>query len=727
MVDLQGDHSLFRQLWGTLKGRTFRQVIWGVLFFLAAALVVGSNFLSGGFSFKEGQVCPTNIYATRTIVYVDEEETERLRNEAANRVEKSYQEDADALQRQHGLVNNTFDKIRELRDAELPPEDKLKQLRSFLTQEIGISVSDLDEISDNALTAMLAASDQELGNAQSLSRNLIQEELRYGLKADGLNSARDNLAYKVTISDIPDQWEPVVSTVLVHILEPNLIFDNETYERRIQQARAEVPEVVRTYQAGQVIVREGDIITKVDLAVLRQLGLMQGRALGTRLIGVLLFVLVLGGLILFYLARFRRDILKSDQHLTLYGLVFTLTILVAKAVSVINISPQAEIGSLVGYLLPVAGGAVLITVLFDRGLAVFTSFLFSIIVGMITDGQFSFALVAFAGCMAGIFGIGAFATRSDLLRGGLFYISLANMGMILILGLLNETAPGLVLAGMGMGLLNGITSSILALGLLPYLESAFGITSTVRLLELSNPSQPLLKRLLLEAPGTYHHSILVGNLAEAAAEAVNADPLLVRVGSYYHDIGKLKRPFFFIENQISRENPHDKIAPSLSTLIITSHVKDGLELAREHKLPPDIQGIIEQHHGTSLVAYFYQKALESDRPELVTEEEFRYDSVKPQTREAALVMLADSVEAAIRSLQKPTPGRLEGLTRKIIKDKLHDGQLEECDLTFKDLNKIASAFVRVLGGIFHSRIEYPEAALITELERRKSRGAVANQ
>ena len=232
MVDLQGDHSLFRQLWGTLKGRTFRQVIWGVLFFLAAALVVGSNFLSGGFSFKEGQVCPTNIYATRTIVYVDEEETERLRNEAANRVEKSYQEDADALQRQHGLVNNTFDKIRELRDAELPPEDKLKQLRSFLTQEIGISVSDLDDISDNALTAMLAASDQELGNAQSLSRNLIQEELRYGLKADGLNSARDNLAYKVTISDIPDQWEPVVSTVLVHILEPNLIFDNETYERR---------------------------------------------------------------------------------------------------------------------------------------------------------------------------------------------------------------------------------------------------------------------------------------------------------------------------------------------------------------------------------------------------------------------------------------------------------------------------------------------------------------
>jgi len=244
MVDLQGDHSLFRRYLSKLRGRTFRQLVWGVLFFLAAALVVGSNFLSGGYSFKEGQVCPTNIYAPRTVVYVDEEETERLRDEAANRVEKSYQEDADALQRQHGLVNKTFDKIRELRDAELSPEEKREQLRTFLAQEIGVSRSDLEALSDNALSAVLAASDQELDNAQSISRNLIQEELRYGLKAEGLNSARDNLAYKVSISDIPDQWEPVVSTALVHILEPNLIFDNETYQRRVQQARAEVPQVV---------------------------------------------------------------------------------------------------------------------------------------------------------------------------------------------------------------------------------------------------------------------------------------------------------------------------------------------------------------------------------------------------------------------------------------------------------------------------------------------------
>ena len=280
--------------------------------------------------------------------------------------------------------------------------------------------------------------------------------------------------------------------------------------------------------------------------------------------------------------------------------------------------------------------------------------------------------------------------------------------------------------GMGLGVAGGFLSSIMLLGFLPYLETLFGITSSVKLLELANPNELLLKRLLVEAPGTYHHSILVGNLAEAAAQAVHADPLLVRVGAYYHDIGKIKRPYFFIENQVARDNPHEKIAPSLSTLIITSHVRDGLEQAREHNLPAGVQEIIEQHHGTSLVAYFYQRALESDRPELVTEADFRYDCPKPRTKEAALVMLADSVEAAIRSLQKPTPARLEGLTRKIIKERLHDGQLDECDLTFKDLNTIAATFVQVLGGIFHSRIEYPET-MITEIERRRARGAVVNQ
>ncbi|HHY59606.1 MAG TPA: HDIG domain-containing protein, partial [Clostridia bacterium] len=258
-------------------------------------------------------------------------------------------------------------------------------------------------------------------------------------------------------------------------------------------------------------------------------------------------------------------------------------------------------------------------------------------------------------------------------------------------------------------------------GSLPFLETTFGITTSLRLLEMSNPNQPLLKRLLLEAPGTYHHSILVGNLAEAAADAVRADGLLARVGAYYHDIGKLKRPYFFIENQLTAENPHDKLSPTLSNLIIMAHVKDGLELAKEHQLPKVVTDIIAQHHGTSLISFFYNKAVnqaQEGRHDPVSEDDFRYEGPKPQTKEAAIVMLADSVEAAVRSIQKSNPGRMEATVRRVIKEKLEDGQLEECELTFKELDIIAQAFVRVLSGFFHSRIEYPEHVL-KEIERRR--------
>ncbi len=258
----------------------------------------------------------------------------------------------------------------------------------------------------------------------------------------------------------------------------------------------------------------------------------------------------------------------------------------------------------------------------------------------------------------------------------------------------------------------------MTIGTLPFLENAFGITSAVKLLELSNPNQLLLRKLMLDAPGTYHHSIIVGNLAEAGAEAVGADSLLARVGANYHDIGKLKRPYFFIENQLTSDNPHDKLSPTLSALIITSHVKDGLEIAQEHRLPSSITAFIAQHHGTSLLSFFYNKAMDESSEKKADETTYRYEGPKPQTRETAIVMLADCAEAAVRSMPNPTAGKIEGLIRQIIKDKLADGQLDECDLTLKDLDKVALAFSRVLTGIFHTRIEYPDK--LKELERKDS-------
>ena len=241
----------------------------------------------------------------------------------------------------------------------------------------------------------------------------------------------------------------------------------------------------------------------------------------------------------------------------------------------------------------------------------------------------------------------------------------------------------------------------------------------LKLLELADPNHPLLKRLLMEAPGTYHHSLMVGNLAEVAARQIGGNALLARVGAYFHDVGKLKRPNFFKENQMS-ENPHDRITPNLSTLVITSHTKDGEQLALKYKLPRAIRDIIVQHHGTTLVAYFYHKAKQGEKGIEVKESNFRYEGPRPQSKEAAVVLLADSVEAAVRSLPDKTKGKIEGLIRKIIKDKLDDGQLDNCDLTLNDMNEIANAFMTVLSGFFHERTEYPELEKknnLSELDR----------
>lgn len=298
--------------------------------------------------------------------------------------------------------------------------------------------------------------------------------------------------------------------------------------------------------------------------------------------------------------------------------------------------------------------------------------------------------------------------RSTFILAGLA-VSLVSLLIIFSVGILGREDIYKMLNNGMFGAIGGILSAVFTIGTLPIFETVFDIITPVKLLELSNPNQPVLRRLLIEAPGTYYHSILVGNLAEAAAEDIGANPLLCRVGAYYHDIGKLKRPYFFKENQITKDNPHDKITPNLSALVITSHVRDGVEIARKNKLPSTVIRIIEEHHGNTLIAYFYHKALNAEGAEAIEEGKFRYPFRRPQTGEAAIVMLADSVEAYIRSLSEPTQEQVEQGVRKIIKEKLNDGQLDGSDLTLRDLEIIGQAFVKVLGGIFHERIEYPES------------------
>jgi putative nucleotidyltransferase with HDIG domain len=298
--------------------------------------------------------------------------------------------------------------------------------------------------------------------------------------------------------------------------------------------------------------------------------------------------------------------------------------------------------------------------------------------------------------------------RNDII---LSSISIGAVTMLLVLGMglllsasVMDSLQNAVFAGVGV-----LTSGIMVIGVLPIIENTFNVVTEIKLLELANPNNPLLKRLQMEAPGTYHHSIMVGNLAEAAAEELHANSILLRVSAYYHDIGKLSRPQFFKENQIGSKNPHDEISPNLSTLIILNHVKIGLEMAEKAKLPEEIRDMIAQHHGTTLVKYFYltMKNNTEDHSS-IKEEDFRYPGPKPKSREAGIMMLADSVEAKVRSITEPTAGKVEAMVYKIFKDKLEDGQLDECDITFSEVAKIRLSFLKTLGSIYHERIEYPE-------------------
>jgi putative nucleotidyltransferase with HDIG domain len=372
------------------------------------------------------------------------------------------------------------------------------------------------------------------------------------------------------------------------------------------------------------------------------------------------------------------------------------------------------------YLYPIAAGAMLIRIVINSEVAIVFTILSSFFSAFLMGNQLFFFFFTFVGSLIGAHKVARCEQRSILIKAG---ITVGGLNILMILS--NHLISGnpfkvVLIADLIMGFLGGVFASVLVLGIVPIVESLFGYTTDIKLLELANMDNPILKDLILQAPGTYHHSIIVGSLAEEGAKSIAANPLLARVSAYYHDIGKLKKPLYFIENSGGTDNKHDHLTPSMSSLILISHVKDGVELARESHLGQRIAHIIQQHHGTNLISYFYQKAKERENTETETidETDFRYPGPKPQTKEAGIVMLADSVEAASRTLSDPTPSRIKGLVQRITNSIYLDGQLEECELTLKDLQKIEESFSRILTAIFHQRIDYP-ASTTSEPPKKK--------
>ncbi len=434
------------------------------------------------------------------------------------------------------------------------------------------------------------------------------------------------------------------------------------------------------------------------------------------LLGLLLLTSLVAVTLLLYVYTLQPKQFRTASSLLLLGTILLLSLALARSVlflahAVHTAFPHLPLSSL-HYTLPVATGGVLLALLCNLRIACAGSAALAILTTLMTADSFGFFLLAVLGGLVGGFVVSSRPTGTTILRAGAL-VGLGNLFALLPWTLVTGPLDGRFLTDILCGLINGVLTALLTSGLLPLLESIFETASDFKLLELGNLNHPALKHTILTAPGTYHHSVLVGTLAEAAAEAVGANPLLCRVGAYYHDLGKTKHPTYFIENQMDAPNRHDKLAPRLSALIVMAHVKDGIEMAHQFGLPPAIVDMIPQHHGTRPVSFFYQKAKESEDPTLgeIPQETFRYPGPKPQTKEAAILMLADYAEAISRTLGGPSPARIHTVVERIITEIFLDGQLDECDLTLKDLHLIANSLTRSLTALHHHRVAYPHMQL----------------
>lgn len=691
-----------------------------VTFLGIVLFILFSSFSPQQVRLRTDEVSKRDIVSEINAVVVDEKQTAELKQQAASRVQKSYQEDNYALTNVRDEVSNIYANMKEILASD--KADRKERLQAVLKAAgnpkypVNINVSELSQY-------LLNATPKDLEQMEMATLTMVDLAMQKPITAEALAGVYKEISLQVNKLGFAPAAQEIIHLITIKTVRPNMIYNRETTEKAVNEARDTVKPVQKNVKAGEIIVREGERVTAEQISVLEQLGIQRSRSYPLTLMGTALFVLVTFYLLWEFLKRYHQKVYRDEKVMLLLGLIFILIMLLTRLVSIVEIPNRPNINAMTGYLAPVAAGSMLIAILIDGKLAYFMTMLMALYVGMLYGGnQLSYTFVALTSGIVGVYRVSSLSQTSDLARSGL-YLAGANIITILTMFLIaGKLSLNLVLLALIIGTTSGLLSAILMIGALPYLESAFSITTMIRLLELSNPNQYLLKRLLLEAPGTYHHSLMVGNLAEASAESVGANALLVRVGAYYHDIGKIKRSEYFVENQQGGIDPHAKIAPALSALIITSHVKEGLELARERHLPQSIIDFIVGHHGSSLTKYFYGRALEEDGEEHINEESYRYEGPKPQTKEVALVMLADAVEAAVRSIPEPTAEKIRDMVRKIIRDKLDDRQLEECDLTFRDLDIIAATFCRVLEGVYHRRIEYPDIIAEELTKRREQHG-----
>jgi len=706
-------------------------------------------------AYQIGDIADQNIRATEDVLVEDTVSTANKMMENEEKSPPVFDYDANAAEEAAQRLTAIFSQWRTLSDdpsAKAAGEEQRERFKEYLGVSVGdatytalVKSSFAGEMVDDILALIRKPlSERIVGNKALLKANRArgmiirnvqtQEEI---FVAD-VSSLRDVEEVRQELLQAAaqkrDAVPKAVASAVVEIaggmIRPTLTFNmNETESRKLL-ARAQTNPVYFRLKKGEMIIREGDRVTEESLLQLQALAKLKKE--GSPLVFTLgIFFLVLIVISLFYAfspISIRRHNLKGKDYLllstVLIGMVLIIKFAVFLAAAFSKAFPFLPAHSLL-YAPPFALGAMLIAVLLNGELAAMFAVALAIVTGIMLDTQLKFFIYPFMCSIVAAQQVVLCKERTTLIRAG-FIAGVVNILLILCFAIVRKSfLQPEVLFDVSCGFLGGVLTGVIATGLVPLLEIAFDYTTNIKLLELADLNQPLLKELSMKAPGTYQHSIMVGNLADAAADTVGANSLLVRVSAYYHDIGKIRMASYFAENQLQGENKHEKLSPSMSSLIILSHVKDGVELAREYRLGGAIRDIIRQHHGNSVISFFYHKARSKQEPgyESISDEDFRYPGPKPQTKEAALVMLADAVEAASKTLAETTLPRIQGMVQKIINGIFIDGQLDECELTLKNLHAIANCFNRVLaGGVFHQRVEYPTPMPDDGGSKRKTNG-----
>jgi putative nucleotidyltransferase with HDIG domain len=690
--------------------------------------------------YKVGDIATKEVRSMQDLLVEDQKSTQEKRAEAERSVLSIYDFDPAVLSDSENRIRSTFESLaasfqkkeKGVDQSALRKREWDASMRLSLTQKEWQVLEKerfnpaIGEAALKIITPLLnrgIVNDKELLDPDAEKGIILRNIQTRGVRRNyppftflDLKEARARLRAQAghLFPPLGKEASAVALKIAEHFLRLNLTFNKNETEGKKADAKEKVNPVYFQIKRGEVILRAGDRVQEEDLLRIKALKKAQERThLLPILIGMgLLIFLIIASLYQFATQNIRKVALSQKDLLfcstTLLGIIAFLK-LFQLSTDVLGGEFFSIPSSSYLYLFPIAAGAMLVRIVLNSEVAIVFSLLASYFFAALMGNQLFYFIFTFVGSVVGAHKVARCEQRSILLKAGLT-VGGINILMILSYSLISGNLFRMaLLSDLIMGFLGGILASVLVLGIAPIIETLFGYTTDIKLLELANMDHPILKDLILQAPGTYHHSIIVGSLVEAAAKSIAANPLLARVSAYYHDIGKLKKPLYFIENAGGGENKHEHLTPTMSSLILISHVKDGVELARENRLGERIGHIILQHHGTSLISFFYQKAKEKENPEMesINENDFRYPGPKPQTKEAGIVMLADSVEAASRALTDPTPSRINSLVQRVTNNIFLDGQMEECELTLKDLQKIQESFNRILNAIFHQRIDYP--------------------